>query len=299
MKIVIAGGSGSIGNWLSNYFAEKDHEVIILSRKIHPDKKNIKFLLWDGKTLGNWVAALNGADIIINLSGKSVNCRYTEKNRRLILESRIFSTRIIGEAIHKIKQAPKIWFNAASATIYRDAYDFPQDEFTGEIGSDFSMNICKAWEKCFYEMDVPDTRKIVLRMAITLGINDGAMSRMKNLARLGLGGKMGTGKQMMSWVHVEDIARTIEFLYAHENLNGIFNVSSPYPISNNEFMSAIRKAMKMPFGIPTPKWILNIGAKLIGTEPELILKSRWVIPQKLIGEGFKFKYAKVEHIFQV
>ncbi|MFI5170956.1 MAG: TIGR01777 family oxidoreductase [Chitinophagales bacterium] len=296
MKIIIAGGSGSIGAWLAEYFSKKGNDIIILSRKKFRDKNKIKFVQWDAKTFGDWAAELNGADIIINLTGKSVNCRYTEKNKKEIIESRLLATKIIGEAINKLKDPPKVWFNAASATIYRDARDFPQDEFTGEIGSDFSMNVCKAWEKCFYEIDVPHTRKIVLRMAITLGINGGVINRFKNLVRFGLGGKMSTGTQMMSWVHVEDIARSIEFLYAHENLNGIYNISSPYPVDNKEFMATIRKSMKIPFGIPTPKWFLAFGAFIIGTETELILKSRWVIPQKLIAAGFKFKYAEVGNV---
>ncbi len=298
MKIVIAGGSGFIGTYLAKYFADKGNEIIILSRSSHPTKNNIKYILWDAKSLGTWKDVLENSDILINLSGKSVNCRYTEKNKKEILESRIEATTILGTAINTLQHPPKIWFNAASATIYRHADDYPQDELTGEIGSDFSMDVCKAWEKCFYEQNVPHTRKIVLRMAITLGIEGGVILRFKNLVRFGLGGKMSHGQQMMSWVHVEDIARSIEFLAANENLNGIFNISSPYPLNNDAFMRAIRKAMGMPIGIPTPRWFLAFGAFLIGTETELIMKSRWVIPQKLIAAGFHFKYPKIEDVMK-
>ncbi len=298
MKIIIAGGSGFIGTYLADYFAKKENEIIILSRQQHPPKKNIKYVLWDARSIGPWKEELENADILINLTGKSVNCRYTEKNKIEILESRIRSTTILGTAINTLQHPPKIWFNAASATIYRHADDFPQDELSGEIGIDFSMDVCKAWEKCFYDQNVPHTRKIVLRMAITLGIEGGVILRFKNLVRFGLGGKMGHGEQMMSWVHVEDIARSIEFLAANENLNGIFNISSPYPLNNDAFMRAIRKAMGMPFGIPTPRWFLAFGAFIIGTETELIMKSRWVIPQKLIAAGFHFKYAKIEEVMK-
>lgn len=294
MKIIIAGGSGEIGSYLTKYFAAKGNEIVILSRHHHPSTINVRTVVWDAKTLGPWKDALEGAEMIINLAGKSVNCRYTAKNKKEILASRIRSTQILGAAVQQMKKPPLIWFNAASATIYRHAMDIPQDELSGEIGDDFSMNVCKEWEKCFYSLQLPETRKIVMRIAITLGIDGGVISRFKNLVRFGLGGKMADGEQMMSWVHVEDIARTIEFLLVHEQVNGVVNITSPYPVSNTEFMAALRKQMHAPFGIATPKWFLALGAAIIGTETELILKSRWVIPQKLMTAGFHFKYATIE-----
>lgn len=296
MKIVIAGGSGFIGTYLANYFAESNHEIIILTRKQHLPQKNIKYLLWDGKTIGDWSKIIDGADVLINLAGKSVNCRYTEKNKAEILNSRLNANHILGIAVQQAKRPPKIWFNAASATIYRHADDRPMDENTGEIGSDFSMDVCKAWEKSFYELVLPETRKIILRMSITIGTNGGVYKRFKNLVFAGLGGKMGTGKQMMSWIHVEDIARAITFIIEHEHINGIINVTAPTPISNAHFMAAIRKSNHVPFGLPTPRWFLAFGAFLIGTETELILKSRWVIPQKLMDAGFRFKYPEIEQL---
>lgn len=293
MKIIIAGGSGFIGTYLANYFAELNHEIIILSRNYHLPKKNITYLMWDGKTISDWAKALNGADLLINLAGKSVNCRYTAKNKAEILNSRLNANRVLGIAVQQTKLPPKIWFNAASATIYRHAEDRPMDEFTGETGSDFSMDVCHAWEKSFYALALPETRKVILRMSITIGTNGGVYKRFKNLVLAGLGGKMGYGNQMMSWIHVEDIARAILFITEKENFNGIVNVTSPYPVSNAEFMSSIRKSLHVTFGLPTPKWLLKIGAKIIDTETELILKSRWVIPQKLMSAGFTFKYAKI------
>ncbi len=296
MKIIIAGGSGYIGTYLAQYFASKNNDIIILSRSHHNNTPKITYCVWDGKNTGDWQAELNGADILINLTGKSVNCRYTDNNKKEILDSRIDAVTILGETIKSLTRPPKIWFNAASATVYRHAEDKPQDEISGEIGDDFSMNICKAWEKSFYTQQLPETRKIVLRMAITLGNGDGVTSRIKKLIRFGLGGKMGNGKQMMSWVHIEDVARSIEFLYEHQQLNGIFNIASPNPITNDEFMRVFRKKMHVPFGIPTPKWLLKIGSKLIGTETELILKSRWVIPKKLLESGFDFKYSEIAQV---
>lgn len=294
MKIILAGGSGSIGTFLADYFSKRSHEVVILSRKLHPDKNNIRYVLWDAKTTGAWIQELNGADILINLAGKSVNCRYTEKNKKEILNSRIFATRILCEAVKATAHPPAVFFNAASATIYRHAMDHAQDEFTGETGSDFSMNVCKAWEKAFMDFHFTDTRQVILRIAITLGIKGGIISRFRNLVRYGLGGKMATGKQMMSWVNAEDIARSIEFITEHKELDGIINVTSPYPVDNNSFMKALRQNMHMPFGIPSPKWLLAFGAFMIGTETELILKSRWVIPARLTNAGFEFKCAKIE-----
>ncbi len=296
MKIVIAGGTGDIGSYLAEYFSKKGHAIIVLSRKKHAGKNNISYVQWDARLQGDWTDALEGAEMIINLAGKSVNCRYTEKNKKEILRSRVDATNALGIAVQKMQHPPRIWFNAASATIYRHAEDMPQDELSGEMGDDFSMNVCKQWEKTFYAIELPHTRKIVMRMAITLGIDGGVIARFKNLVRFGLGGKMGNGEQMMSWVHVEDIARSIEFIDTHETLNGIVNITSPYPLSNDAFMAALRKAMQVPFGIPTPKWFLAFGAFIIGTETELILKSRWVIPQKLITAGFHFTYNRIESV---
>ena len=293
MKIIIAGGTGFICTFLADYFVKSNNQVVILSRQQHLPKKNITYLQWDGKTLQDWALEIDGADVLINLAGKSVNCRYTEKNKREILDSRLHATRVLSEAVLKAQHPPKIWFNAASATIYRHAEDRPMDEFTGEIGSDFSMDVCKAWEKSFYDLTLPETRKVILRMSITMGINGGVYLRFKNLVRFGLGGKMGNGNQMMSWIHVEDIARAISFIIENEHINGIINVTSPHPVSNTDFMAAVRKAMYMPFGLPTPRWFLAFGAFVIGTETELILKSRWVIPQKLINAGYQFKYPQL------
>jgi uncharacterized protein len=305
-KIVIAGGTGFIGEEMIKYFGTNNH-IIILTRRVEhalnnrnnfnaltgEDLSNVEYQKWDGKTTGEWASALDGADVVINLSGKSVNCRYTAKNKKEIFDSRTDSVNTIGEAIRKCKRPPALWINASSATIYRNATDHAQDEYTGEMHNDFSVQVCKKWEKDFYAQRTPLTRKVALRMAITLGAG-GVLIPYFNLLKFGLGGRQGSGKQMYSWVHVKDICRMIEWLFAHEHLSGTFNCSSPKPVTNNEFMRILRKVTGHAFGLPAFEWMLKLGAPLIGTETELVLKSRWVVPAKILRTGFTFTYPLLE-----
>ena len=298
MKIILAGGTGFIGKHLADHFVAKGDDIVIFSRSNKPASGKIKFVQWDGKTLGAWKNEIDGADVVINLAGRSINTRYTEKNKKEVLESRINATHIIGEAIKQCKNPPKLWMNMSSATIYENSETEPQDEFSGKIGDDFSMNVCKAWEKTFYNEVVPDTRKIVARLSIVLGDDGGALKPFQNLAKFGLGGKMGSGKQMMSWVHIDDVVRAIDFLIRHETLSGIFNITSPNAISNKVFMKTLRKAAHMPIGIPSAEWMIKIGAFIIGTESELIFKSRWSVPKKLLEAGFEFKYPDINYLLK-
>jgi uncharacterized protein (TIGR01777 family) len=301
-KIIIAGGSGFIGEELIKYFGKKN-QIVILTRKI-PDSSNnrntysnltakdlinTKFTVWDGKTTGSWCNELENADLLINLAGKSVNCRYTEKNKQEILDSRISSTKVLGEAIQQLKHPPKLWINSSSATIYRHATDRPQDEYNGEIKDDFSVQVCKKWEEAFYQSKTEHTRKIALRMAITLGAG-GVMIPYYNLLKFGLGGKQGNGNQMYSWIHINDTCRIIEWLYEHPALAGTFNCSSPGTVNNKLFMKTLREVTHTKIGLPAFKWMLQLGAAVIGTETELVLKSRWVIPTRLLESGFQFTY---------
>jgi len=316
-KIVIAGGTGFIGQALAGYFG-KDNQITILSRHaVHAHNNayhkkllepaegyRITYWRWDGlRVEKHWADAISGADIVINLAGRSVNCRYTQKNKQEILESRRDATRAIGLAIREAAVPPKVWINAASATIYRHAEDHPQDEyaeagapshFSGEFNNGFSVQVCKAWEKAFEEERTPFTRKIALRTAITLG-EGGAIVPYLKLLKFGLGGHQGNGRQMFSWVHVEDVCRAIEWIYDHDELEGIFNISSPCPVTNREFMATLRKVTGHRIGLPAPAWLLKAGAAVIGTETELVLKSRWVLPTRLSGTGFTFKYAEPLH----
>ena len=301
-KIILAGGTGFLGQEITKYFG-RENKIVILTRQVNEktnrndydslteeDIKNVHYIKWDGKTAGPWIHELNDTDLIINLAGKSVNCRYNEKNKKEIFDSRTDAVKVIGEAINKCKRPPSLWVNASSATIYRHAEDRPQDEYTGEFHDDFSVQVCKRWEKVFYDQQTPQTRKVALRMAITLGPG-GILIPFFNLLKFGLGGKQASGKQMFSWVHIEDTCRMIGWIWDHKNLEGTYNCSSPNPVTNEVFMRIFRKVTGHKIGLPAYRWMLQIGAPLIGTETELILKSRWVIPSKILETGFRFNYA--------
>ncbi len=308
-KIILAGGTGFIGQEMIKYFG-KENEIVVLTRQqqnadnnrnhytsLKPeDLTQVRFIKWDGKTAGEWAIELNNADLVINLAGKTVNCRYTQKNKNEILNSRIDAVKAIGYAIKKCTNPPKLWINSSSATIYRHAIDRPQDEYTGEFHEGFSVTVCQQWEKTFYEQPAPATRKVALRMAITLGPG-GVLIPYFNLLKFGLGGKQGSGKQMYSWVHIEDTCRMVDWIEAHNEIEGTYNCCSPNPVSNNEFMQTLRKATNTKFGLPAFEWMLTTGAAIIGTETELVLKSRWVIPTKISKTGFVFKYPLLKDAF--
>ncbi|MBT8244037.1 MAG: TIGR01777 family protein [Winogradskyella sp.] len=288
--LIIAGGTGFLGQILENYFKAKGFTIKILTRK--PTKKN--HIFWDGKNLGEWSKFFEDTEAVINLAGKSVDCRYTKENKKKIYHSRIDSTNVLGLAINLCEYPPKYWFNSSTATIYKDSYDKEMTEADGDIGDDFSMNIAKSWEKAFNENTNPKTKKVVLRTSIVFGKNGGAYIPLKRLVRFGLGGKQWHGKQKVSFIHELDFARAIDFIIT-ENLEGTFNIVSPKPIDNKTLMKIIRKALNIPFGISHPKWLVEFGAKLIGTETELVLKSRNIIPKRLLDEGFKFKFESINN----
>jgi uncharacterized protein len=306
-RIVISGGTGFIGQALAGYFG-KANQIVILSRQAVNSQNNtytkqlllpsqgynITYRRWDGEHIEkHWSNEIEGADMIINLAGKSVNCRYNEKNKKEIFDSRTNATKVIGEAIRQCTTPPKLWINAASATIYRHAEDHPQDEYTGEFHNDFSVQVCKQWEQTFYDQRTAFTRKVAVRMAIALG-NGGVMVPYFNLLKCKLGGKQGSGRQMYSWVHIEDVCRSIEWIFDHPDMEGTYNCAAPNPVINSFFMKTLRHITGHKIGLPAYKWMLSIGAMLIGTEKELLLKSRWVIPTKLLQSGFTFKFAKLE-----
>lgn len=292
-KIILAGGSGFLGMSLANYFKD-NYDVVILSRTNKEDKDGIRYVSWDAKNLSYWTKELEGALAIINLTGKSVNCRYNQANKMEIYQSRLDSTYIIGMAIEKCIIKPSIWFNAASSTIYRNELEKANTEDEGILGSGFSVDVCKKWEAMFYGFTTKGVRKINLRIAIVLGKDKSVMIPFKALAKYGLGGKSGNGNQMFSWVHIDDFCKAIHFLLKNENHNGTFNIAAPNPTSNSIFMKTLRQNIKIPFGVSQPKWMLEMGAWLINTETELILKSRWVIPKKLNEIGFKFQHETIE-----
>jgi uncharacterized protein len=292
-KIIIAAANGFIGDALMHYFSN-DYHVIGLVRKLPKTTNGLEYLLWDGKTIGEWAKTFENATAIINLAGKSVNCRYTDENKALIYSSRLESTRIIGQAIQACTTKPKVWLNAASATIYAHSLHTPNTEQNGVIGTGFSVDVCQQWEKAFKECATEGVRQIVLRTAIVLGKKGGVMVPFKNLVRFGAGGKMGLGNQQFSWIHENDVCKSIAFLIQNEKQQGAYNLSAPHPITNELFLKTLRQKMKMPFGIPNPTWLLKFGARIIKTETELILKSRFVIPERLLNEGYTFEFQTID-----
>jgi len=309
-KIVIAGGTGFIGNALTAYFGN-DNEIVILTRNVNDgnnnanrlftiDKNhqhNVRLVQWNAKDSGEWCKEIDGCDLVINLTGKSVNCRYTEKNKQEIFDSRTNSTKAIGDAIKNAIVPPKLWINAASATIYPHATEKANDEYSTDFDNDFSVQVCKLWEKSFFDQRTAFSRKVALRMAVTLG-DGGVMVPYLNLCKFALGGKQGNGKQMYSWVHAEDVCRAIDFIWQKTELEGAFNVSSPNPVNNETFMHTLRKVTGHAIGLPAYTWMLKTGAAVIGTETELLLKSRWVLPTKLQENGFTFKYPHLQKAFE-
>jgi uncharacterized protein len=284
-KIVLAGGTGFVGKYLAKRFAEMDYDVLIISRQA-------SHVQWTDPT--KVLEAIEGAEMLINLAGKSVDCRYNEKNKKEIFDSRICTTKALGEAVMQSKHPSLLWINSSTATIYRHAEDRPMTEAAGETGSGFSVNVATHWEKAFFDFQLPHTRQVALRMAIVLGKEGGVVHPLKSLVRFGLGGKQGSGKQMFSWIHIEDVFNIILFLQHHKELSGVFNTSAPNPVTNAELMKLFRKHVGIGFGLPTPKWLLEIGAMIINTETELILKSRWVLPERLLQSGYSFRFANLD-----
>jgi uncharacterized protein len=298
MKIIISGGTGQVGTILARHFHQSGHTVVVLSRSV--PKTPWRVVHWDGSTLDRWLDELDGSDVLINLAGRSVNCRYTQNNRRAILDSRVQSTQVLHQALAEIKHPPTVWLNASTATIYRYALDRPMDEASGELGGDepgapdtwnFSIEVAKAWEQAFFSSPIPGIRKVALRSAMTFSADRGGVFDVfLNLVRHGLGGTTLPGTQFVSWIHEVDFIRSVEFLIARKDLSGTVNVAAPNPLRNREFLNILRKAWGTRVGLPTTRWMLELGTFLLRTESELVLKSRQVIPGRLLGAGFQFKY---------
>ena len=302
MKIVIPGGTGQIGVLLAKAFVADAHEVVVLSRA--PCRAPWRIVRWDAETVGTWAGELEGADVVINLAGRSVNCRYTAENRKQILHSRVNSTLAVGQAIAESAHPPKLWLQASTATIYAHRYDAPNDEKTGILGGheeiapdtwNFSIEVAKAWEAAAMTATLPSTRRVMLRAAMTMSPDrEGVFDVLSGLARKGLGGTNGDGKQFVSWIHDVDFVRSIYWLIEHKELHGPINLASPNPLPNAEFMRTLRKAWGIRFGLPATKWMIEIGTFLMRTESELILKSRRVVPGRLLSSGFCFQFPSWE-----
>lgn len=293
-KLIIAGGSGFLGSILINHFQNQFEEIVLLSRKQKAPSHNVRTVLWDAKNVAGWKNEFENTDVVINMAGRSVDCRYHKKNRDAILNSRVDTTTIIGKAISQCNNPPQVWLNSSTATIYRHSLETPMTEANGEVGTGFSVEVAKAWEQALFDSDTPLTRKVALRTSIVLGKDGGALQPIKKITQLGLGGKQGDGKQKFSWIHQDDFVRSLDFLIKNDTLQGPFNIVSPMVTTNSELMKYMRSVLKVPFGLPASKPLLEIGAFIIRTETELLLKSRYVIPERLIKAGFTFTHPELK-----
>lgn len=297
-RIILAGGSGFLGNALAQKFIQRDYEVIILTRSPHGRSDGVKEIAWDAKSPGGWTQFVDGAEVVINLAGKSVDCRYNEANRKAIIASRVDSTRVLGEAIAKCQHPPRVWLNSSSATLYKHTFDTPLDEAgetgaTPEANDEFSIEVIRQWERALDGARTPNTRKVAMRITLVFGRDGGVFPVLRRLARFGLGGKMGSGRQYVSWIHVADFCRAVEWLIAKDDMNGPVNLAAPNPLPNRETMKLIREACGASFGLPAAEWMLEIGAVFLRTETELILKSRYVVPGRLLASGFRFQFPQL------
>jgi uncharacterized protein (TIGR01777 family) len=299
-RIVLAGGSGFLGQLLAAHLKPLGWDAIVLTRN-PSSKTGFKELQWDACNLGDWAKFLEVADAVINLTGRSVNCRYNAVNRRLIMDSRVDSTRVIGEAIARCARPPRVWLNCSTATIYRHTFGPPHDEAstdfatTAEAKDEFSVSVARAWENALNAAQTSRARKVALRITIVFGAAEGGVFQiLRRLSKFGLGGRMGSGKQLVSWIHEQDFCRAVEWILNHEELNGPVNIAAPHPITNAEMMEIFRRVCGIPFGLPATEWMLEMGAVIMRTETELLLKSRYVVPGKLLASGFKFQFPAME-----
>jgi uncharacterized protein (TIGR01777 family) len=312
LRIVIPGGTGQLGRTLTRYFSARGDRVTVLTRNARragpaaqapgseKDPVPWRTLPWDGESLGEWTEALEGADVLINLAGRSVNCRYTPENQREILASRLRSTRALGEAIRGLVQPPKVWMNASTATIYRHTFDRAMDEVAGEIGGReadapaswrFSIDVAKQWEESFFAAATPRTRKVALRGGMVMSPAPGGIFwQLLRLVRLGLGGAAGSGNQYVSWIHELDFVKAVDYLIAHREIESAVNITAPVPLPNRDFMRALGEAWGISFGLPASEWMLAVATFVHRTESELLLKSRRVVPRRLLEHGFQFEF---------
>ncbi|MFJ8635723.1 TIGR01777 family oxidoreductase [Streptomyces sp. NPDC093568] len=298
MKIVIPGGTGQVGTILNRALSGAGHEVVVLTRTPTRERE----VQWDGATRGPWAKEIDGSDVVINLAGRSVSCRYTPANLQAMMDSRVHSTEIVGEAIANAERPPRVWLQMSTATVYAHRFDAPNDEATGVIGGSepdvpdywaYSIEIARAWERAQEMADTPHTRKVALRSAMVMSPDRGGVfDVLLRLARLGLGGPVAGGRQYVSWIHDQDFVRAVEFLVAREGLTGPVNLAAPEPLPQRAFMRALRSAGGVPVGLPATKWMAELGAFALRSDTELLLKSRRVVPGRLLDEGFDFAYPR-------
>jgi len=299
MKVVIPGGAGHVGTFLSKALTEDGHEVVVLSRESRRLPPGVRLVRWDGCTAGAWTAEVDGSDAVINLAGRSVSCRYTPANLRAMMSSRVDSTRAVGAAIARAAAPPRVWLQMSTATIYAHTYGPAQDE-SGTIGGDepdvpaywaYSVDIAREWEAAQQAADTPRTRKVALRTAMVMSTGPGGVfAVLSNMVRLGIGGAVAGGRQYVSWIHETDFVRAVRFLLTHDDLSGPVNVAAPAPVPQRELMRALRHAWRFPIGIPATRWMAELGALVLRSDTELLFKSRRVTPGKLSAAGFTFTH---------
>ncbi|MFE9765429.1 TIGR01777 family oxidoreductase [Streptomyces sp. NPDC005808] len=298
MKIVIPGGTGQVGTILNRALTAAGHEVVVLTRR----PTRAREIHWDGENPGPWTEAIDGSDIVVNLAGRSVSCRYTPANLRAMMDSRVHSTQVVGEAIAAATHPPQLWLQMSTATVYAHRFDAPNDEATGVLGGTeagvpdywaYSVEIAKAWEQAQERARTPHTRKVALRSAMVMSPDRGGVfDVLLWLARLGLGGPVAGGAQYVSWIHDQDFVRAVEFLAAREDISGPVNLAAPVPLPQRAFMRALRTAWGVPAGLPAAKWMAELGAFALRSDTELLLKSRRVVPGRLLEAGFTFDHPR-------
>lgn len=298
MKIVIPGGTGQVGTLLDRALTARGHEVVILTRTPRGPRE----LPWDGRTLDRWAEAIDGSDVVINLAGRSVSCRYTPANLQQMMDSRVDSACAVGQAVAAAARPPRVWLQMSTATIYAHRYDAANDETDGIIGGtepdvpdywSYSVRIAKNWEGAQEEAPTPHTRKVALRAAMVMSPDRGGIFNvLSRLTRLGLGGPVAGGRQYVSWIHEDDFVRAVDFLSADtdDNLTGPVNLAAPAPLPHRDFMRALRTAWRMPLGLPATRWMAELGAFALRSDTELLLKSRRVTPGRLLDTGFTFHH---------
>ncbi|MFJ9895434.1 TIGR01777 family oxidoreductase [Streptomyces sp. NPDC091280] len=296
MKIVIPGGTGQVGAILDRALTGAGHEVVVLTRRPGRDRE----VWWDGEHPGSWVREIDGSDVVVNLAGRSVSCRYTSANLKAMMDSRVNSTRVVGEAISAAAHPPRVWLQMSTATIYTHRHDAPNDEATGLIGGaepgvpgywSYSVEIARNWEREQERADTPHTRKVALRAAMVMSPDRGGVfDVLLALARLGLGGPVAGGAQYVSWIHDQDFVRAVEFLLARDDITGPVNLAAPGPLPQRAFMRVLRAARGIPVGLPATRLMAELGAFALRSDTELLLKSRRVVPGRLLAEGFTFDH---------
>ncbi|MEV7006683.1 DUF1731 domain-containing protein [Streptosporangium sp. NPDC051022] len=298
MKIVMPGGTGQVGAILNRALTAAGHEVVVLTRRPVRDRE----VRWDGETLGAWAEEIDGSDIVVNLAGRSVNCRYTVANLRAMMDSRVRSARVVGEAIAAAARPPRVWLQMSTATVYAHRFDAPNDEATGVLGGTepgvpgywgYSVKIAEAWERAQERAETPHTRKVSMRSAMVMSPDRGGVfDVLLRLTRLGLGGPVAGGAQYVSWIHDRDFVRAVEFLAGRDDLTGPVNLAAPVPLPQRAFMHTLRAAWGVPVGLPATRWMAELGAFALRSDTELLLKSRRVVPGRLLETGFAFEHAR-------